>query len=178
MGHARWNNNRGIVRPAVVVAVDKKTHRPPRQTGARFAQDHFGTPLDEKHHVPLLVFVGAEGKILRFIDEKAPEPFVRRGAVRHTWWMNVKTLRRLGEHPGGRPLLRPEPDPCQRPFIATCKFAEQSAMPLRMNGARKNFDPRDPGLAPLPGSAPVCARELAGLDSDLRDALRPSERAP
>ena len=75
MGDARRNDNGGIVRSAVVVAVDKKPHCPRRQTGARLAQNHLGPTLHEKHHVPLLVFIGTKRKILRFIDEKTPEAY-------------------------------------------------------------------------------------------------------
>src|SRR6476646_1459922 len=100
MGDARWNDDGGIVRPAVVVAIDKKSHCTRWQTAAGLAQDHLGPALYEKHHVPLLVFVAAKGKILRFIDEKTAKPFGGRGVLRHAWRMDMETLRSLGEHPG------------------------------------------------------------------------------
>ena len=150
------------------VTVDEESHCPARQTGARFAQDHFGAPLDEKHHIPLLLLVGAQGKIFRLIKEETPEPFVRRGTVRYARWMNVKTFCRLCEHPCGRPLLRPETDPCQRPFIPPGKFAEQPAMPLRVNRTRENLHAWDPDGGDF-RRALVDRGKFAGVDADLAD---------
>ena len=60
--------------------------------------------------------------------------------------MNVKAFRRMGEHARSRPLVRPKADLSQNPFLASDQFAEQSALALRVNITRENFDAGNPGL--------------------------------
>jgi hypothetical protein len=89
--------------------------------------------------------------------------------------MDMKTLRSLGEHPGGGPLLGPESYLCQSPFISARELAEQSAMALGMDSAGENFHPRDQARATSGRSG--LRSSTGGVDANL--AIRSaSERTP
>src|SRR5450755_2396663 len=84
--------------------------------------------------------------------------------------MNVKTFCAAREHACGCPLLRPEPNPGQNSFIATDEFAEDPAMPLRMNLSGKYFHAGNPNLFCV-RFAGIDGGQLAGLDSDFGNTL-------
>jgi hypothetical protein len=85
--------------------------------------------------------------------------------------MHMKSLRALCKHARGRPLLRPEANPRENPFVAPHKFAEAPTVTLRMNFSWKNFHARNPRALYL-WPRTVCRRELAGINTGIRDALR------
>src|SRR3954447_13424224 len=85
--------------------------------------------------------------------------------------MDVKTFRRVRKHPRSRPLLRPQADPRENPFIMPNKFPKTPTMTLRINFSREDFHARNPGLFDL-GLAFVGGHQLARVQSALRQFLR------
>ena len=83
--------------------------------------------------------------------------------------MNMKALGGVGEHARGRPLLWPKLQTPQHAFIPAGQFSEQSTLPLDMDGARENFDARNPDRGEgtpvrrynLPASTPPPASRFA-----------------
>ena len=84
--------------------------------------------------------------------------------------MHVKTFCGLRKHARCRPLLRPKADLRKNPFIPPDKFAEKSAMTLRMDFSRKNFHSGNPRFLNL-GILPFCSCKLACFDTSLRKFL-------
>src|SRR6266404_52442 len=89
--------------------------------------------------------------------------------------MNMKSFCAAREHAGRCPLLRPKADFSEDSFIATDKFAENTAVALRIDGSRKNLHPGNPGFFYL-RLASIVGRELAGIDSAVRQPLRKGSR--
>jgi len=57
MRHPWWNDDRDIVRTAMIVAINKKMHDAAAKTFAHIAQNHLHPALHEKHYVPLFRLV-------------------------------------------------------------------------------------------------------------------------
>jgi hypothetical protein len=72
--------------------------------------------------------------------------------------MNMKSFRRLREHPGICPLGRPQPDPLEDAFIAPDELGEKTAMPLAMNRSRKNLHARNRRVARIGRSVIAMAK--------------------
>ena len=111
------------------------------QSGAGIAQNNFNAPLNEKHHVPLLLIVRPRAMISSRFGKHSPQPFRRVGAFRNARRMNVKTLRAAGEHPRCGPLNRPKTDLLQNTFIAADELAEDASIRLRVDCSGKISTP-------------------------------------
>ena len=155
----------------MIVAIDKETHDAPGKPTADVAQNHLGAPLHKKHHVPLLVIIRTQRIILRICNEQASLPFLRACFGRNARRMHVKSFCALCKHPRSRPLLRPKPDFGENPLIAADKFAENSAVTLRINRAGKNFHARDPDTFYL-GLVSIGRGQFAGVNSGAGEPLR------
>src|ERR1051326_4532151 len=70
VGHPWRDYNARVVVTAMIVTVDKEAHHTPRQACPDVAQNYFNTTLQEKHHVPLLVIVPAQGILFRLPNEQ------------------------------------------------------------------------------------------------------------
>src|SRR3954447_16932473 len=89
--------------------------------------------------------------------------------------MDMEPFRGLREHPGISPLRGPKTDPLKNSIIAPGKFAENSAMSLVMDRARKNLHPGDPNRAQfLTGRTGIgeLSRFYADASDPLSQALR------
>ena len=144
MCNAGRNDDTGIVRPAAIVAFEKKPHHATGQSCTLVAKQHLDISLDEKHRVPLFACVRTEREILWLLDEKPAKPNLRRRARWNVRRVNVKAFGGVREHSRGRPLLRPQADGCERPVVLSCELAEESAMTLRKNSPCENFDAGNP----------------------------------
>src|SRR4029450_3678885 len=144
--HARWNHHADVMSAAMMVAVDEESHHSPRQSCADVAQNHLNATLQKEHHIPLLVIVAAQRVVFRFIDEQAAQPLRRGAAFRNTGRMHMEAFSRDSKHARRRPLLRPETNPRENPFVAPHKLPEAPTMPLRVNSSRENFHARYPGF--------------------------------
>src|SRR5437773_2024527 len=176
VGDTGWNNDADVIAAAMIIAIDKETHDAPRKTGADIAQDHLSASLQKEHHVPLLLIISAQRIVIRLIDEQAAQPIGCCRAFGNTGRMHVKTFCGLRKHARCGPLLRPKADLRKNPFIPPDKFAERSAMTLRMNFSRKNFRPGNPRFLNLV-ILPFRNRKLACLDTLLRKFLPESFNA-
>src|SRR6476661_10223181 len=90
--------------------------------------------------------------------------------------MYVETFRRVREHLRSRPLLRPQTDPSENPFVAPHKFPEAPTMTLRINFSRENFHARYPDFFDLT-LVLVGGHEFARVHASLRQFLRERCRA-
>src|ERR1700716_883351 len=171
VGHARRHNDPDVVWAAVIIAVDKETHRACRQSGPDIAQNHFGAALHEKHHVPLLLVVAPQRIIRRLGHEQAPQPFLCGRTGRDARRMNMKTFGAAAKHARRRPLRRPKSNLRDNSLIAPDKFTEKPAMALRMDFPRKDFHAWNPDLLRI-RLPTVDPGQLASIDSALRETLR------
>ena len=57
--YARWNYDPDVVVAAMIIAIDKVSHYSPWKPCADIAQNYLNAPLQEKHHVPLLIVITA-----------------------------------------------------------------------------------------------------------------------
>src|SRR5690349_3720174 len=85
--------------------------------------------------------------------------------------MHVEAFRRRRKHARSRPLLRPQPDACENPFLASDEFTKKSAMSLWINLSRKNFHTRYPGFFDL-ALGFVGGHKFAGIYPSLCQLLR------
>src|SRR6478735_8294156 len=105
------------------------------------------------------------------MDKQAAQPIRRNVAFRNTRRMHVETFRRVREHPRSRPLLWPETDPSENPFVAPHKFPEAPTMSLRVNFSCEDFHARYPGFFDL-ALAFVGSHESARVHASLGQFLR------
>ena len=167
--HARRNDDSDVIVAPMVIAIDKETHHPLGKARADVAQNYLNATLQEKHYVPLLISVTAQRIILRFVDEQAAQPLCRELVFWNAGRMHVETFCRVCEHPRSRPLLRPEANLRENPFVAPHKFREAPTMPLRINFARENFHARYPDFFDL-ALVPVGSHKFARVHASLRAA--------
>jgi hypothetical protein len=66
--------------------------------------------------------------VFRFIDEQAAQPIRRSAAFRKLGGCTWKPLAVVRKHARSRPLLRPQADPSENPFVAPHKFPEAPTM--------------------------------------------------
>ena len=154
----------GIVRAAVIVAINEETHRARRHSRTHIAQNHFRDALDEKHHVPLLVARNDAGNNFPAPRQSSAGTNPPVGPIRNARRMNVKAFGGLRKHARVGPLRRPEPDPREHAFIAADKFAERTSMPLRINRSRENLHAGNPGLS-ISALVRSAGRQLARFDA-------------
>src|SRR5262245_60127186 len=85
--------------------------------------------------------------------------------------MHMETFGRRCEHARSRPLLRPQANPRENPFLASHKFTEKSPMSLRVNFSRENFHARYPGFVDL-ALILIRGHKFARVYTSLRQLLR------
>jgi hypothetical protein len=170
MRHARWNYDADVAVAPVVIAIHKEAHHPPWQTRSDVAQNYLNATLQEKHHVPLLIVVPTQRIIFRLPNEQSAVPPFRRRVRRNTGRMHMETFCRVCKHPRSRPLLGPEADPRENPFVASHKFTEESAVTLWVNLSKEDFHTGDPGLLDLP-LVPVRSHKFVGIHTSSRKLL-------
>jgi hypothetical protein len=90
--------------------------------------------------------------------------------------MHVETFSRGRKHARSRPLLRPQSNPRENPFIAPHQFPEAPTMPLRVNLSRENFHARYPSFFHI-ALILVRGHEFARVHASLRQLLRERCRA-
>ena len=154
----------------MVIAIDKETHHPLGKARADVAQNYLNATLQEKHYVPLLISVTAQRIILRFVDEQAAQPLCRELVFWNAGRMHVETFYRVCEHPRSRPLLWPEANLRENPFVAPHKFAKEPPVPLRVNLSWENFHAWDPGFFDVT-LVPVRGHKFNGVQASSRKLL-------
>src|SRR5262245_46091324 len=120
------------MRPALIVTLDEEAHHASRHAGALIDEEHLDIALDEKHRVPLLTIVRAQGVVVWFRDKEFLKPCLGSGAIGDIGRVNVESLRGIGEHAGGCPLAGPHANLCERALVSTCKLPEKATMALRV----------------------------------------------
>ena len=142
--HPGGDDEPGIVRPALVVALDEETHHAPRHSGALIHEDELHIALHEKHRVPLLAIIRAQREVLRLRRKQPLEPLLGRRVRGDVRRVDVKAFRRAGKHPRRGPLARPETDLSQHAIPLSRKLAKEPAMPLGKNPAGEKLDSGNP----------------------------------
>ena len=153
--HTRRNYDADVIVAPMVIAADKETHHAPGKTHSHVAQNYLNATLQEKHYVPLLIIVATQRIILRLIDKHTAQPICWDAFFWNAGRMHMETFCRVCKHPRSRPLLRPEANLRENPFVPPHQFAKETAVTLWVNLSRENFHAWDPRVFNLAGARPL-----------------------